>query len=141
MWDTYHSMACQVVPCMHPGSQLANPGLLRSGTCALNRCSTRPAPGDHYFYQDLFFWKELLLFALIQFRWLCLYQFILWGSTVGLLREFMQSCNFYLLKVEKISKTTEFNYYCTFWVFCLWTRYVWCVIIVIHVIYFRAFLL
>ena len=25
MWDTYHSMACQVVPCQHPGSE---PGTL-----------------------------------------------------------------------------------------------------------------
>ena len=27
MWDTYHSMACQVVPCLHQGSEPANPGL------------------------------------------------------------------------------------------------------------------
>ena len=27
MWDTYHSMACQVVPCLHLGSELVNPGL------------------------------------------------------------------------------------------------------------------
>ena len=26
MWDTYHSMACQVVPCLHPGSEPGNPG-------------------------------------------------------------------------------------------------------------------
>uniref|UniRef100_A0A9L0TG69 SEC11 homolog C, signal peptidase complex subunit n=1 Tax=Equus caballus TaxID=9796 RepID=A0A9L0TG69_HORSE len=37
------SMACQVVPCPHPGSELANPGLPRSGTCELNCCATRPA--------------------------------------------------------------------------------------------------
>ena len=44
MWDTYHSMACQVVPCLHPGFELANPGPLRRGMCALNRCATGPAP-------------------------------------------------------------------------------------------------
>ena len=44
MWDTYHSMAFQAVPCPHPGSKLANPGPLRSRTCELNRCATRPAP-------------------------------------------------------------------------------------------------
>ena len=27
MWDACHSMACQVVPCLHPGSEPANPGL------------------------------------------------------------------------------------------------------------------
>ena len=27
MWDAYHSMACQAVPCPHPGFKLANPGL------------------------------------------------------------------------------------------------------------------
>ena len=27
MWDAYHSMACQAVPCPHPGSELSNPGL------------------------------------------------------------------------------------------------------------------
>ena len=25
MWDAYHSMACQAVPCPHPGSEPANP--------------------------------------------------------------------------------------------------------------------
>ena len=25
MWDTYHSMACQTVPCAHRGFELANP--------------------------------------------------------------------------------------------------------------------
>ena len=25
-WDTYHSMACQAVPCLHLESELANPG-------------------------------------------------------------------------------------------------------------------
>ena len=44
MWDAYHSMACQVVPCPHPGSEPANPRPLRSGTCELNRCAIRPAP-------------------------------------------------------------------------------------------------
>ena len=27
MWDAYHSMAWQAVPCLHPGSEPANPGL------------------------------------------------------------------------------------------------------------------
>ena len=29
MWDTCHSMACQVVPCPHPGSEPANPRLAK----------------------------------------------------------------------------------------------------------------
>ena len=44
MRDAYHSMACQAVPCLHPGSEPANPGLPRSGTCELNRYATGPAP-------------------------------------------------------------------------------------------------
>ena len=37
MWDTYHSVAfCQAVPCPHPGSELANPRPLRSGTRQLS---------------------------------------------------------------------------------------------------------
>ena len=44
MWDTYHSMACQAVPCLHLWSEPTNPGLLRSRTCALNHCATGPAP-------------------------------------------------------------------------------------------------
>ena len=43
MWATCHSMACQVVPCLHPGSKPENPGR-QSGTCELNCCTTRPAP-------------------------------------------------------------------------------------------------
>ena len=27
MWDACHSMACQVVLCLHPGSKPVNPGL------------------------------------------------------------------------------------------------------------------
>ena len=40
MWDAYHSMACQAVPCLHPGSKPANPGPLRSKMCKL-RCTTQ----------------------------------------------------------------------------------------------------
>ena len=40
MWDAYHSMACQAVPCPHPGSEPVNPRPLRSRTCTLNRCAT-----------------------------------------------------------------------------------------------------
>ena len=39
MWDAYHSMTCQAVPCPHPGSELANPEPLRSRMRALNRCT------------------------------------------------------------------------------------------------------
>ena len=35
MWDPYHSMAWQAVPCSHPGSKLANPGPLRSRMCEI----------------------------------------------------------------------------------------------------------
>ena len=44
MWDAYHSMACHAVPCLHLGSELVNPGLLRSGRCKFTRCATGPAP-------------------------------------------------------------------------------------------------
>ena len=37
-------MACQAVPCPHLGSEPANPGPPRSGTCRINRCATGPAP-------------------------------------------------------------------------------------------------
>ena len=53
MWDAYHSMACQVVPCLHLGSEAANPRPPRSGTCELNRCTTGPAPDSQHFW-DLF---------------------------------------------------------------------------------------
>ena len=43
MWDAYHSMACQAVPCPHQGSKPANP-CRWSRTCTLNHCATRPAP-------------------------------------------------------------------------------------------------
>ena len=43
-WDAYHSMACQAVPCLHPGSEPVNPGPRRSGMCKLNHCATRLAP-------------------------------------------------------------------------------------------------
>ena len=36
-------MACQAVPCPHPGFELVNPRPLRSRTCALNCCTTGPA--------------------------------------------------------------------------------------------------
>uniref|UniRef100_A0A9L0SH60 PRELI domain containing 2 n=1 Tax=Equus caballus TaxID=9796 RepID=A0A9L0SH60_HORSE len=40
---------CQAVPYLHPGSEPANPGLPRSGTCELNRCVTGPAPWHFIF--------------------------------------------------------------------------------------------
>ena len=46
MWDTCHSMACQAVPCPHPGSGPGSPGLANPGPgcqsekCELNRCLT-----------------------------------------------------------------------------------------------------
>ena len=48
MWDAYHSMACQAVPCLHLGSEQANPGPPRSRTCALNCCATGPAPDSPF---------------------------------------------------------------------------------------------
>ena len=44
MWDACHSMACQAVPCPHPGSEPANPRPRRCGTCELNCCATGPGP-------------------------------------------------------------------------------------------------
>ena len=44
MWDADHSMACQAVSCLHPGSEAANPWPPRSGTCALNHCAAGPVP-------------------------------------------------------------------------------------------------
>ena len=44
MWDAYHSMACQAVPCSHLGSEPMNPGQLRSRVCELNCCATGLAP-------------------------------------------------------------------------------------------------
>uniref|UniRef100_A0A9L0SGY8 Coiled-coil domain containing 12 n=1 Tax=Equus caballus TaxID=9796 RepID=A0A9L0SGY8_HORSE len=35
----------RLLPCPHPGSEPANPELLRSRTCELNHCTTRPTPG------------------------------------------------------------------------------------------------
>ena len=43
MWDTYHSMACQAVPCPHLGWNWWNPGR-QSRTCTLNYCATGQAP-------------------------------------------------------------------------------------------------
>ena len=42
MWDAYHSMTCQLVPCPHPGSEPSNPEPPKWNV-ALNRCATRPA--------------------------------------------------------------------------------------------------
>ena len=47
MWNPYHSMACQAVPCLHPGSEPVKPGLPRRGMCALNRCATGQ-PSAHF---------------------------------------------------------------------------------------------
>ena len=44
MWDAYHGMACQAVPCPHPGSEPMNPGPPRIRTCELNCCATGLAP-------------------------------------------------------------------------------------------------
>ena len=54
MWDAYHSMACQAVPCLHPVSELANPRPLRSGTCKLNCCAPGPAPIHTVFCVTIF---------------------------------------------------------------------------------------
>ena len=43
MWDTYHSMAWQVVPCPHPGSKLANPRLPKQ-SMHTQLLHTGPAP-------------------------------------------------------------------------------------------------
>ena len=61
-WDAYHSMVCQVVPCLHPGSEPANPGPPRGGMCILNRCATGLAPHDIFSYTILLTRIEDLLF-------------------------------------------------------------------------------
>ena len=43
MWDAYHRIACQAVPCLHPGSEPANLGLPKR-MWELNCCATGPAP-------------------------------------------------------------------------------------------------
>ena len=43
LWNAYHSMACQAVPCPHPGSEPRTPGSWR-GMCELNCCATGQAP-------------------------------------------------------------------------------------------------
>ena len=61
-WDAYHSMACQVVPCPHSGSELVNPGH-QSRTCALNCCATRPDPSLCIFNVAVFQVSILDLFS------------------------------------------------------------------------------
>ena len=58
MWDACHSMACQAVPCLHPGSKPATPGH-QSGMCELNRCTTRQAHNIYF----LIYKNELQLYA------------------------------------------------------------------------------
>ena len=58
MWDAYHSMACQTVPCLPPGFEPANPGPLRSGTCELNCCATGPAPESSAHPSLITWWSE-----------------------------------------------------------------------------------
>ena len=41
---SYVCMACQAVPCPHPGFEPVNLRPPRSRTCELNRCATRPNP-------------------------------------------------------------------------------------------------
>uniref|UniRef100_A0A9L0IVR0 Large ribosomal subunit protein uL1m n=1 Tax=Equus asinus TaxID=9793 RepID=A0A9L0IVR0_EQUAS len=45
---------CQAIPCLHPGSQPANPRLLRSRMCELNHCTSRPAPTIDFFIALLY---------------------------------------------------------------------------------------
>ena len=42
VWDAYHSMAWQVVPCQHPDPNWQTPGRW-IGMCKLNHCTTGPA--------------------------------------------------------------------------------------------------
>ena len=49
MWDAYHSMTCQALPCPHQGSEPANLRPLRSRMCELNCCATGPAPKLPFF--------------------------------------------------------------------------------------------
>ena len=46
MWDAYHSMACQAVPCPHLGSEPRSLGCQR-GTCEINCCPSGPSPQLH----------------------------------------------------------------------------------------------
>ena len=51
-------MACQAVPCPHQGSEPANPGLRRSGTCKLNHCTTGPAPPEFFYAVTQALWRR-----------------------------------------------------------------------------------
>ena len=66
-WDTYHSVACQAVPCLHPGSEPVNPGPPRSRTWELNPCATVPAPT--YFLKHIA--SVLILTGPLVFQLLC----------------------------------------------------------------------
>src|SRR3712207_8015653 len=48
MWDAYHSMACQAVPCPHLGSEPGNPRPPGSGMCEPNRCATGQARSEEH---------------------------------------------------------------------------------------------
>ena len=50
MQDAYHSMACQVIPCLHLGSEAANPGSWNR-TCKINRCASRSALESEHFWK------------------------------------------------------------------------------------------
>ena len=43
IWDAYHSMACQAVPCWHQDPNRRTLGH-RGGMCELNCCATGPTP-------------------------------------------------------------------------------------------------
>ncbi|XP_070350512.1 periphilin-1 isoform X3 [Equus asinus] len=56
MWDAYHRLVCQAVPCPHPGSELANPRLPRGGMCNL---TTAPLGRPHSLaYRRNEMWSE-----------------------------------------------------------------------------------
>ena len=57
MWDAYHSMACQVVPCLHQGSEPGEPWAAKAEHAHLT-AAPRAGPRTYWFWTDpQFLWR------------------------------------------------------------------------------------
>ena len=109
-WDTCHSMVCQAVPCMHPGSKLVNSGG-QSGMCALNRCATGLAP------QGCFWPCKYILIVIITscFTICCAFTFrdsINWHKYKKLFCIIMAFINLFLMTAVFCMKIAVFIFFC-----------------------------